>query len=66
MATRTDELLGRYLHALERHDEPAENETDGLAPGHDVRTCASCGAHTVFRIDPDGDWSECTSCGRLA
>lgn len=66
MATRTDELLGRYLHALERHDDRSEREAERLARGHDVRTCANCGEHTVFRIDPGGVWSECTNCGRLA
>jgi hypothetical protein len=61
--TESDELLMRYLGALSRHGDP-EPERDEVAPGHDVRTCAACGEHTIFRLDPDGGWAECSACGR--
>ncbi|HYX79833.1 MAG TPA: hypothetical protein VE976_04400 [Actinomycetota bacterium] len=64
MATRTKDLLDRYMRALDR-SEPVE-EAEDLAPGYDLRTCANCGAHTLFRIDPEGDWAECSACGHLA
>jgi hypothetical protein len=66
MPAGSQDLLDRYLVALQIHDDPHEEETEGLPPGYDVRTCASCGAHTEFRIDPEGDWAECTNCGHLA
>jgi hypothetical protein len=31
-----------------------------------VRTCAHCGEHGAFRIDPLGSWAECPVCGHLA
>lgn len=31
-----------------------------------VRTCAHCGEHVAFRIDPLGSWAECPICGHLA
>jgi hypothetical protein len=31
-----------------------------------VRTCAHCGEHVAFRIDPLGSWAECPVCGHLA
>jgi hypothetical protein len=65
MATRTQDLLDRYLEALDRSD-PLDEGVEDLAPGCDVRTCANCGAHTLFRIDAEGDWAECTACGHLA
>jgi hypothetical protein len=64
-APANDELLSRYLGALRRHGDP-EIERRSLAEGHDVRTCPNCGRHVIFRIDPEGGWAECTSCGRAA
>jgi hypothetical protein len=66
MAIRTDELLDRYLLARDLRSDELEDEVVDLAPGYDIRTCASCGAHGAFRIDPEGDWAECTNCGQLA
>lgn len=68
MAIRTEDttdLLDRYLGALERHDDPDE-ASENLSPGLEVRTCANCGARTLFRLDPAGTWFECTACGHLA
>jgi hypothetical protein len=31
-----------------------------------MRTCAKCGAHTWFLVEPQGAWSSCTECGRDA
>jgi len=68
MATTTDDmndLLDRYEGALRYRGDPAEG-TEDLSPGLDVRTCANCGAHTLFRLDPVGTWFECSACGHLA
>jgi hypothetical protein len=37
-----------------------------IPPGHQVRTCANCGAQALFRIDPEGTWAVCEVCGRFA
>jgi hypothetical protein len=58
-----DPMLGRYLAALRWHDsedDPCES------PGNDIRTCAACGEHTIFRLDPEGTWFVCSACGRYA
>jgi hypothetical protein len=34
--------------------------------GPAVRTCAHCGEHVAFRLDPLGSWAECPVCGHLA
>jgi hypothetical protein len=68
MATRTEDmngLLDRYMGALRYHGDPNEPEDD-LSLGLDIRTCANCGEHTLFRLDPAGTWFECTACGHLA
>jgi len=68
MAIRTEDmndLLDRYLGALRHHGDPEEGSEE-LSPNLDVRTCANCGAHTLFRLDPAGTWFECTACGHLA
>jgi len=62
---RDDDLLSRYLRALDRYGDP-EPQRAGVAPGSDVRTCASCGETVSFRLDPRGGWAFCTACGRAA
>jgi hypothetical protein len=48
--------------------EPEEdaNATRVRSPGHDLRTCAACGARTVFTLDPAGTWFRCSRCGEYA
>jgi hypothetical protein len=60
-----DDLLSRYRAALARYGDP-EAERRDLPPGTDVRTCASCGERTTFRVDPAGGWAECAACGAIA
>ena len=43
-----------------------DRETDERLPSYQMRTCAECGAHTWFRLEPQGVWYECTECGRYA
>ena len=45
--------------AVVHADEPVEG-------GPEVRTCAHCGEHVAFRVDPLGSWAECPVCGHLA
>ncbi len=68
MALRADELdrdpiYQRYLAALRRHGVP---DPEVPSPGHAIRNCASCGQHTMFRLDPEGTWYECMRCGHYA
>lgn len=56
-------LLGRYLRALKRYGQP---EPKASSPGHAIRSCARCGRHTIFRMDPEGTWFECSVCGSYA
>ncbi len=68
MALRADELhedllYRRYLRALSRYGEPEEPQP---SPGHSIRHCPTCGAHTMFRLDPEGMWAECMRCGHYA
>lgn len=60
-----DDLLGRYLRALDRHGDP-EPQRDVTAPGSDVRSCAHCGETAAFRLDAAGGWAFCTACGHAA
>ena len=60
-----DELLARYLRALDRYGDP-EQRREELPRGVDIRTCASCGETTLFRLDPEGGWAFCTACRRAA
>lgn len=59
-----DILYRRYVRALERWGEPDPEETP--SPGHSIRSCAHCGKHTMFRLDPEGTWYECTRCGHYS
>jgi hypothetical protein len=56
-------MYQRYLAALRRYGEP---EPAPPSPGHAIRQCAHCGRATMFRLDPDGTWYECTRCGHYA
>ena len=58
-----DDLLLRYLRALEDH---GQDVAEDLPAGRDVRTCAHCGANTFFRLDPQGGWAFCEACSRAA
>lgn len=60
---RDDLLYRRYVQALRRYGDPRERTP---SPGHTIRHCASCGMRAMFRIDPDGGWSECLHCGHYA
>ncbi|HYH28190.1 MAG TPA: hypothetical protein VEA19_05395 [Actinomycetota bacterium] len=60
---REQDLLGRYLRSLVR-DQEAPRGTP--APGHDVRTCPTCGHEGRFVLDPEGVWYSCTRCGHFA
>jgi hypothetical protein len=37
-----------------------------VPPGHQLRTCANCGAQSLFRMDPEGTWAVCEACGKFA
>ena len=68
MALRVEDLekealYRRYLEALERYGEPEE---PAPSPGYAIRHCAQCGSHTMFKLDPDGTWYECTRCHHFA
>ena len=70
MALRADELeegrlYERYLEALARHGEVEKLPSDEPRATV-VRHCSSCGMHTVFRLDPEGTWYECTHCQHYA
>lgn len=58
-----DQILRDYLRVLTRdgHGEPMLR-----SPGHDLRTCASCGRRTAFTLDPEGTWFRCTHCREFA
>jgi hypothetical protein len=58
-----DSVFRDYIRALARI-----NRRGGSAPspGHDVRTCPSCGRHVPFALDPLGTWYRCTACGEYA
>ena len=58
-----DPLYRRYLRALDEYGEPEETAP---SPGHAIRHCPTCGAHTMFRLDPEGTWYECMRCGHYA
>jgi hypothetical protein len=60
-----DDLLNRYLRALDRYGDPRA-EREYLPYNGDIRTCASCGETAVFRLDPAGGWAFCTACGHAA
>jgi hypothetical protein len=60
-----DDLLLRYLRALDRFGDP-ESQRDDLPAGADIRTCACCGETTLFRLDPEGGWAFCTACSKPA
>jgi hypothetical protein len=55
-----DQMLRDYLRLLTRRDPP---EPMLRSPGHDLRTCSSCGTRTAFTLDPQGTWFTCTRCG---
>ena len=56
-------LYRRYVEALKRYGPP---EPKPPSPGHAIRRCPGCGSTTIFRLDPDGTWYECTRCGHFA
>ncbi|HVM11290.1 MAG TPA: hypothetical protein VM638_02270 [Actinomycetota bacterium] len=57
-----EQLLTRYLRGLVRTGGSAPDRS----PGYQTRTCANCGQHTKFVLDPSGVWYSCSSCQRLA
>ena len=58
-----DRILRDYLRLLtqDAHTEPMLR-----SPGHDLRSCVSCGRRTAFTLDPEGTWFRCTVCGEYA
>ena len=58
-----DVVLQDYLRILTRKGRP---EPMLRSPGHDLRTCPSCGARTAFTLDPKGTWFRCSRCGEYA
>jgi hypothetical protein len=58
-----DRVLRDYLRLLTRDARP---EPMLRSPGHDLRTCTSCGRRTAFTLDPEGTWFRCTACGEYA
>jgi hypothetical protein len=56
-------LLRDYLRLLERYGGPQEI---WIGPGHEIRTCASCGQQAIFHIDPEGMWARCSHCEHFA
>lgn len=58
-----DRVLRDYLRLLTR-DHPSEPKL--RSPGHDLRTCVTCGQRTAFTLDPEGTWFRCTRCGEYA
>jgi hypothetical protein len=56
-------LYLRYLQALNRYGPP---EDPAPSPGHAIRQCTHCGRATIFRLDPEGTWFECSRCGHFA
>jgi hypothetical protein len=57
-----DVLLRRYLRGLARqHGVPREP-----SPGHAIRTCPTCGARSIFVLEPEGTWYRCSRCGHYA
>jgi len=56
-------LYLRYLNGLRRYGPP---EDPPPSPGHAIRQCAHCGRATIFRLDPEGTWFECSRCGHFA
>jgi hypothetical protein len=70
MARRTqqvDQERAGSLRVLD-HDEDAQSDAQSKvrSPGHDLRTCAACGARTAFTLDPAGTWFRCSHCGEYA
>jgi hypothetical protein len=58
-----DRILRDYLRLLTKEARP---ELRLRSPGHDLRTCGSCGSRTAFTLDPEGTWFRCTRCGEFA
>jgi hypothetical protein len=58
-----DRLLRDYFRLLTRKDHP---EPMLRSPGHDLRTCPSCGKRTAFTLDPEGTWFRCSRCRAYA
>lgn len=58
-----DRVFRDYLRLLTR-DHRVEPML--RSPGHDLRSCASCGRRTAFTLDPQGTWFRCTRCGEFA
>jgi hypothetical protein len=56
-------LLHDYLRLLQRYGEPEDAE---VGPGHEIRTCATCGQQAIFHIDPEGMWARCSHCEHFA
>jgi hypothetical protein len=63
MELNEDQLLHDYLRILTRD---GSNDPKLRSPGHDLRTCATCGSRAAFTLDPEGTWFRCTRCGEYA
>ncbi len=58
-----DVVLRDYIRVLTRD---TRSDAKRRSPGHDLRTCASCGARVAFTLDPNGTWFSCSRCGSFA
>jgi hypothetical protein len=58
-----DTVLRDYLRVLARD---SRGDPRLRSPGHDLRTCPTCGARTAFTLDPEGTWFRCSNCGHYA
>jgi hypothetical protein len=54
-----DDLLDRYLDALERRGVDGD-------PDEDVRTCHRCGERSTFTTAREDGWARCDACGHEA
>lgn len=57
------DLLRAYLRSMARGEGPPRQD---LGRGRQLRTCPNCGDRTVFRLETEGTWYSCSSCGRYA
>ncbi|HEV3474844.1 MAG TPA: hypothetical protein VG602_05735 [Actinomycetota bacterium] len=63
-AQQLDQERNGNLRVLDRDED--DDASKVRSPGHDLRTCASCGARTAFILDPAGTWFRCSHCGEYA
>jgi hypothetical protein len=60
---REDQRVRTYIRGLVH---AGAVRTSARSPHPEARTCAHCGQWAMFRLDPEGVWTTCSSCGRYA